>query len=257
VRITDRNAGFRGSAPALATLERELVSSADLVVYAAEELEPEVRALGARRGAHLPNGVDYEHFARGSRTRPREYDVIPSPIAVYVGAMDRWFDFATIDAAAAALPDVSFVLIGPDRMARSTLRGRPNVHILGPRPFDVLPAYLHAADVGLIPFDVVGHPDLVHAVHPLKLYEYLACGLPVVATRWDEIARLGSPALLCRDREEFIAGIRRTLEGGHDAEAGRAFARAADWRGRVEQLLSLVEPDRRSQTIGLPVEEGT
>ena len=65
--------------------------------------------------------------------------------------------------------------------------------------------------MGLIPFDVQAYPALVHAVHPLKLYEYLACDLPVVATRWDELERLASPAILCDSVMDFQIAIRKAL----------------------------------------------
>ena len=110
--------------------------------------------------------------------------------------------------------------------------------MIGVRSFDQIPCYLHNADVGLIPFDVEGHPELVHAIHPLKLYEYLACGLPVVATRWHELEALGSPALLFDGVTDFTTRVRQALSGQPDADIGRAFARRADWSARVDTLLA-------------------
>jgi hypothetical protein len=96
---------------------------------------------------------------------------------------------------------------------------------------------LRNADVGLIPFDVARHPDLVHGIHPLKLYEYLACELPVVATDWDELRALGSPARLCRMRDEHVAAIREAVAGGIDPGEGLTFVAHADWRERAAMLL--------------------
>jgi glycosyltransferase involved in cell wall biosynthesis len=109
--------------------------------------------------------------------------------------------------------------------------------LLGRRPYDQIPRYLHNADVGLIPFDVRGHASVVNTVHPLKLYEYLACGLPVVAPSWPELEAIGSPARLCRTPEEQIAAIRSAIAEPLDPSAGRHFAEAADWRGRAALLL--------------------
>ncbi len=75
------------------------------------------------------------------------------------------------------------------------------------------------------------------AVHPLKLYEYLACGLPVVATRWDELERLASPAILCDSADGFASAIRTVLADRPSLEAGFQFARRADWSNRVKALL--------------------
>ena len=71
----------------------------------------------------------------------------------------------------------------------------------------------------------------------MKLYEYLACGLPVVATSWQELAGLESPAVLCDGPAAFIAGIRRVLSEPFDAAAARRFAQGADWHPRVQALL--------------------
>jgi hypothetical protein len=83
-----------------------------LVVYSAETLKEYVEGLKPRRMAHLPNGVNFSHFARPDVPVPSEYASIRRPIAVYAGYMDAWFDYALLGRVVAALPDVSFVLIG-------------------------------------------------------------------------------------------------------------------------------------------------
>jgi len=136
---------------------------------------------------------------------------------------------------------MSFVLVGPNALARRRLDLRPNLHLLGPRPYEQIPAYLRNADIGLIPFDVRGHPDLVNSIHPLKLYEYLASGLPVVASRWDEIASLNSPATtLCGSATEFADALTTALSTTPDSLAVSSFVDVADWRARTRQLISAV-----------------
>lgn len=240
MRVADRMSGF-GVAPAFSALERAVASTVDLVAYTARGLRGDVAELGARRAVYLPNGVNFEHFARGDRSLPADLANIPRPIAIYVGAMDDWFDFATLNAMVVGLPDVSFVLIGPDREARRRLSAQSNLHLLGTRTYAELPSFLHNADIGLIPFDVRGHGELVNGIHPLKLYEYLACGLPVVATDWDEIRGLNSPAILCRTPEEHVAAVRAVLAARSDREKGVRFASAADWSHRVERLLTYLD----------------
>jgi glycosyltransferase involved in cell wall biosynthesis len=242
-RVGDMLSAFQGVTGTMRGMERELASSVDLVAYSAKTLEPHVIRLGARDTLHLPNGVDVRHFIDGDRSVPDDLDGIPRPIAIYVGAMDVWFDYAAVDALTAALPGVSFVMVGPDALARTRLTSRANLHLLGRRPYDELPRYLHNADVGIIPFDVAGHPALVSGVHPLKLYEYLASGLPVVATRWQEIALLDAPVTLCRTHEEFATSVAAAVRGGHDAADGLRFAQAADWSSRVHTLLGRLFDD--------------
>lgn len=236
-RIGDRFAGFRGLAAPVLELEAELVRGVDTVACTAQLIMEDVQRMGARQVLHLPNGVDFEHFHLGDRSRPTDLYGIPRPIALYVGEIAEWFDFALVNQLTETMRDVSFVFIGPDRMARARITSRDNVYIIGRRPFEALPSYLWNADAALIPFDVAGHRDLVDAVHPLKLYEYLACGLPVVATRWHELERLGSPATLCDRRDDFGASLREAIAHPPSPEEGFEFARRSDWSNRVSQLL--------------------
>ncbi|TKB86012.1 MAG: glycosyltransferase family 1 protein [Nitrospira sp.] len=155
--------------------------------------------------------------------------------------MDAWFDYALLNRVVAALPDVSFVLIGGTPHAHARFAPATNLHLLGPRPFSRLPEYLRAADVGLIPFDVRNHPTLVHSIHPLKLYEYLAAGLPVVATRWRELERLQSPATLCESAEQFVTAIEGCVTREPQRAFYRAYAEQADWKHRVSRLLQLAQ----------------
>jgi len=81
-------------------------------------------------------------------------------------------------------------------------------------------------------------PLLVNHINPIKLYEYLACGLPVVSMEWEELRRLGSPAILCRSRQDFINAIPAILEKPPAPEAAKRFAESAGWGQRASALLA-------------------
>ena len=243
-RIADNTSGFARTTDAGRATERVLVGTADLVIYTARNLEPYVKGLNPRRMAYVPNGVDYAHFAKTTVPAPREYESIRRPIAVYAGYMDAWFNYDLVNHLAAALPDMSFVLIGGNPIAHSRFARMPNLHLLGTRPFARLPEFLSGADVGMIPFDVQAHPTLVHSIHPLKLYEYLAAGLPVVATRWREIENLRSPAALCDSASEFVAALKEAVSRPAPRTLYIQYAEQHDWRHRVRALLKLLYPNR-------------
>lgn len=238
LRIADWMPGFHAFTAAMNTGLAVAAREVDAVAYTALTLKPAIDALKPRRSIHLPNGVDFERIARPTTGPPADLISIPRPIALYVGAMEAWFDFELVTSAARALPNVSFVLIGPDRLAREQLPKLPNLHLLGTRPWASLPDYLPAAGVGLIPFDRAGNPGLVDGIHPLKLYEYAAHGVPIVATRSRELELINSPAYLVDGAAEFVSAIQEALAVRPDRETLRTFARTADWSARLDVLLA-------------------
>jgi Glycosyl transferases group 1 len=92
--------------------------------------------------------------------------------------------------------------------------------------------------VGLIPFDVRNHRDLVRGVNPLKLYEYAAAGLPVVSVAWPELRNLNAPIELADEPEDFIQAIDRMLASPPPADALKAFAAQHDWGAALDRLLA-------------------
>ncbi|MBI5248136.1 MAG: glycosyltransferase [Desulfomonile tiedjei] len=249
-RMADNPVGFLKHTPAAQSALSNLVAHVDIVAYTAENLGPLVDALGAKQTLFLPNGVDYDHFAIPA-PRPAEYEGLGS-IVLYMGTIEEWFNFEWVRHAARALPGHTFVLVGSDSLARQRLGNLPNVRILGPRPFSALPAYVQHASVGIIPFDVSNCGALVHAVNPIKLYEYMAAGLPVVSTRWDLLEQLQSPAVLVDDAECFVNAIAAAPKP--PLPESRAFASGCIWEKRVDTLLRalrLEDPDGFCRTDSL------
>jgi glycosyltransferase involved in cell wall biosynthesis len=218
--------------PSLLRRFDRLVRSVDRVIVTARRLEEQVRRLRSDGVVYVPNGVDYQHFAAAARVPP-EYAAIPQPRAVYVGSLEPWLNVPLLANVARARPKVSFVVIGPARISMGELRRMPNVHLLGPRPYAILPGYLAHADVGIIPFHV---SEQVDAVNPIKLYEYLAAGLPVVVTAWDELRRMQPPATLVAGADEFVQAIDTALAQPGDPEPRRAFARGNSWEARFAMV---------------------
>lgn len=240
-RVADKNIGFAKFSDNTRNVESEIAQKVDTVIYTAHKLKKYVLDMKPRQILHVPNGVNFDHFVNGDKAMPDDMKNIPKPIAIYVGAIAEWFDYELIMKAAHALPKASFVLIGPDKMARERLKPLSNIYLLGRKEYQEVPAYLHNADIGLIPFNVKQFPDLVHSINPLKLYEYMACGLPTVSTEWEELKLLHSPSVLSKDDSEFISAISNIT---NSKQMGREsyidYARQHKWSYRIEELINFL-----------------
>ena len=167
-------------------LERQLVARADCAMATSEPVARRLREHGATHPVLSENGAEVSHFARRA-DRPPEYASTVKFRAVYSGAIDFRFDADLVIRLAKARPDIEFVIIGSG--TDSHLLAVPELHNLrwlGTRPYALLPAYLQHADVGLLPLS--DHPANAGR-SPMKLYEYAAAGLPVLATRTQDLAR--------------------------------------------------------------------
>lgn len=230
VRVADETGAFRAVSPALGELETEAIGEADVVFAVSRAVFD--RTSGSRGNiVRLPNGVDAARFGRPV-PEPPEFSAIPRPRVLYVGAVEYWFDIEAFDRCARENPEAAFVVVGPDPhgvFARPALPS--NVRFLGPRPYDEIAAYMRACDVGLVPFR---RDEMVDAIHPIKVYEYLAVGLRVVATRWTELEEMGAPVDLA-DATGLPSAVKTALAG---VEAGRAerlaYASANTWDARYD-----------------------
>jgi glycosyltransferase involved in cell wall biosynthesis len=238
----DLHTGFPGVPPEVARAEGELMRAADLVCASAARLAEEPRRLGARVLA-LPNAVDLEAFPPPPRRpRPAGPENPDRPTAAYVGALGPWFDAGAVRAAAEARPAWRFQLAGRVEDAEVAALGRlANVELAGEIPFREVAPFLAGADVALVPFRDL---PLTRAVDPVKLYEALALGLPVVARRLPETERWEEPNVyLYEGPEDFLRQVERAaLEDDPERAAGRRrLAEGEGWDERAAALLAELE----------------
>ncbi|MEA3502909.1 MAG: glycosyltransferase, partial [Actinomycetota bacterium] len=168
------------TAPALggdwytASIEDTLIHAADLTVATSRDLATNLRRAG-RDPVIIPNAVNDTIFGRDGAPRPTEFE--DGTVIGYHGSLyGDWFDWGALSHVAETYPAAMIVVIGDDKTSRSPMPA--NVRFLGLMPLTELPPYLQHFDVGLVPFKV---SDETHAVSPLKVYEYLASGVPVAA----------------------------------------------------------------------------
>jgi glycosyltransferase involved in cell wall biosynthesis len=220
----------------IAPLERELLSRVDIVIATAKALV-DLKRPSSGQAFHLPQGVNFAHFS-APRPVPAELAALPRPIIGFAGTLATPpIDIDLLLRVADANPTASIVLVGPVSWDESTIR-RPNVHILGHRPYPLLPAYVQAFDVGLIPYAL---SDYTRAVDPLKLLEYLAAGVPVVSTDLPEAHKYREQVAICPDSDSFIDAIARACRAGPGSAAPRrTFAKEHGWESRAEVLKRLL-----------------
>jgi glycosyltransferase involved in cell wall biosynthesis len=234
----DEYSAFSGvSRDAIARMERDLVRRADLVLTSSEQLAAERIGLNPNT-RFVSHGVDVAHFARAldpGTEAPAELRALPRPVIGFFGLLADWVDLDLVRAVATARPDWSFVLVGKEATGVGSVRGLPNVHLLGQKPYDLLPAYCRGFDVGIIPFR---KSDLTLRANPLKLREYLAAGLPVVSTPLPEVARYRTLVHLAEGTDGFTQAISAALrERSPESDRARATAMQAEsWEARVAEI---------------------
>jgi uncharacterized SAM-binding protein YcdF (DUF218 family) len=230
----------------IATSEKALFAEADLVFVTSDRLRE--RALKSSERVHLfPFAVSYAKFDRARETPdnvPDDIARLPKPVVGYVGGLHQWIDFPLLRQAALALPDVSFVFIGPEQTDTSDLAGLPNVHLFGQRPHDDVPRYMKGFDVGIVPYRL---SEYTANVYPTKLNEYLAMGLPVVTTNLAEIRRFnaehGPTIAVAEDAGGFVAAVRQALQPVTPEVRDRriAIARTNSWASRLAEMSTLID----------------
>ncbi|HXP99081.1 MAG TPA: glycosyltransferase [Solirubrobacteraceae bacterium] len=232
-------AGFRAS-------EARFAKRADLVFASAQALAERLSAI-SDHVIYAPNVADTELFATAMHAGPLDPGMaeLPTPRIVFTGAVvSTKLDMKLLVELARARPDWSFALVGPvgpgdPRADVSTLAAEPNIHLLGLRTYEQLPNVLRAADAGMIPY---ARNELTNSIFPMKVYEYLAAGLPVVATPLPSLANVEEVTSAAD-----AAGIARLLEDAlkqnsqqRRLERSRAAA-AHSWDMRLGEIAAAIE----------------
>jgi glycosyltransferase involved in cell wall biosynthesis len=239
--------------------QRIMLERADVVFAVSEALHR--RCLELNPNSHLvPNGVNYPLFekAMSSDRLPTDVASIPRPIIGYVGVIQPRIDFRFLGQMADARPDWSFMLVGPTEYLDggegfSNLVQRQNVYYLGPKPVEQIPFYVKACDVGILPYKQDG---FFLYIDSLKLYEYLACGRPVVSSDMPCSRRFVPLVRIARDLSEFIDGIEMSLaEDGTTSAERIALARQHSWDRRVEAMGEIVGATLAGERHTEPVQE--
>jgi UDP-galactopyranose mutase len=221
---------FAEAPPELGEREQMLLARADVVFTGGASLYESKRE--RHPNVHLlPSSVDAAHFrqARDFQSDPQDQSGLRRPRLGFYGVLDERMDFRLLSSVARSRPEWEIVVVGPavPKFDSEDLAREPNIHYLGGKQYDELPAYLAGWDVALIPFAL---NEATEFISPTKTPEYLAAGKPVVSTPIRDVVRpWGEDGLvhIASSSEEFVAAIEQALEEDHEARMRRVDLRLA------------------------------
>ena len=241
----DHHEGFGNVSEDLIKLEKEMMCRFDQIIVSSAWLEKQVQQYN-NNVVVIRNASEYEHFNHP----PIEIYSDPKgrKIIGYYGAIAEWFDLELVQRLALAEPDALILLIGNDTInASRILKEMPNIIFTGEVSYDRLPFYLYAFDVCLLPFKI---SPLTLATNPVKIYEYLASGKPVVSVDLPEIAQFENLVQRAKTSDKFVSLVSACLKSSspetNQIESRKQFASKQTWSHRVTDLA------RAIQQISLP-----
>lgn len=243
----DKYDQYEGAGVETTRAEEWLARRARLCIAASTRLGEYLDSLGAQEVAVVHHGVDTDLF-RPDLPEPAALQAIPRPRLGIVARLNEVLDTSTLRYLAEQRPDWSIVLVGglyfsdDDKLrAFHELAAMDNVHHVGLQPRTEVPNWLAGFDAGLICYDLETWGPYNQ---PIKMYEYLACGLPVVSTGITAAQEMGEDLVKCADGpEEWLEAVEQALgeDAPEDLERRLGYARASRWERRVEELAGHLE----------------
>ncbi|MBI3408466.1 MAG: glycosyltransferase [Planctomycetes bacterium] len=227
---------------ALQEADREMTESADLILAASQALVRSHDRNG--RCQYFPHAVDFEHFSAAQRQAelPADLEILPRPRIGFFGLIYEKIDFELLAGVARRFPHGSLVMIGPKAYCPAAFADIPNVHLLGPRPYEDLPRNIAGLDVLLLPYV---NDDMIRQSGPLKLRECLASGKPTVSIDIPNVRTLAPHVRIGGTHEQFIHEVEQALAkplGSQDIRAMQKAVEPDSWDRRAKQLRAAIEP---------------
>jgi glycosyltransferase involved in cell wall biosynthesis len=228
--------------------EVKLLQRADVVFATAPALAEHCKQYNLNT-YFLPNVVDSEHFGRAflQGQIPADLACISEPRLCYHGVLsDFKIDFQLLIDTARKTPEWSWIFIGEEREGQKSdlvaeLAKLPNVHFLGYRPYAVLPDYLRGVQVGLLPSLI---NDYTYGMFPMKFFEYIAAGIPVVSSRINALSKESGAVLIVDSVNDFEIAIRQHLKKGRlERSEVNSIVGENTWRERTVKMLSHITLD--------------
>ncbi|WP_205501746.1 glycosyltransferase family 1 protein [Rufibacter psychrotolerans] len=239
--VMDELSAFKFAPPRLLELEQELINKADILFTGGQSLY-EAKKHRHKEVYAFPSSIDKAHFAKARQPQedPADQAHIPHPRMGFFGVVDERFDIELLREVAAAHPEWQFVIIGPVvKIDPAVLPSSANIHYLGGKSYQELPAYLAGWDVAMLLF---AHNDSTKYISPTKTPEYLAAGKPVVSTSIRDVVRPYGELNLVHIADgapEFEAAIEKALRQKDDK----------GWMRKTDDYLAGISWDKTWQNM--------
>jgi glycosyltransferase involved in cell wall biosynthesis len=221
--------------------ERDIASRADAIICTADAIRDSLIPYNQKTFT-VTHGVNVKHFrsALGREDIPADIKNIKRPIIGFFGGLNDWVNVDLLRRVAGRFTDASIVLIGRVWADLSELARMPNVHILGYKQFDSLPAYVKHFDVCMIPYII---NERLLAVDPIKLREYLSLGKPVVSVNLPEVRKLEKLVYVAESDAEFVSHVEKALDENDPTLTAKRVqaARESDWSIKIDEISGIVD----------------
>ncbi len=224
--------------------DRWLCQNADAVIVCSEKLfESKKSLVPPDRLFVVPNGVDIEHYRDCSQPNVDQQKSIANPVFGYTGSIhDQRLDVALVEGIAKRMTTGKLRFVGPDMLepaSRDRLLRTGKVEFCGPIPYEQLPQAMRAMDVMIVPHLVT---PFTESLNPLKLWEYLASGKPIISTPVAGFRDYSKLIHLASSVEEFYQSMLQALAEPPDLRSRRQAAVAGhSWGARLEQIDRILE----------------
>jgi len=232
-------------------MEKNLSELADIVFVVSHNLYKRSEKINPNTYL-LPNGADFNHFYKVNSSERKiapDMEKIKPPIIGYTGALKPSFDFDLISYMAEKNPNWSIVLIGPPRKDDmileeiKSMKKYRNILLFGEKPYELLPNYIKKFDVCILPYKKIEYTDYFD---PLKLYEYMAAGKPIVSSDYPAARRFESVICISNNYDGFVQEIRKILRQKNHKNRYKQIEMAKNnsWDVRIDEMGSIIEKHR-------------
>ncbi len=238
----DHHEGFGNVPPEVISAERALMRESDTLIVTSDWLY-NIAEHKNRNVSVVRNACEFSHFSPFPAVRFQ--DSKARKIIGYFGAIANWFDCALIAKLSVELPDCLILLIGNDTCgAQEQFSSFKNIKMVGEVSYEKLPYYLHAFDVCILPFQI---SDLTLATNPVKVYEYLCSGKPIVSVDLPELHGMSELVHLAKDHQQFADKCKEALQETIDAPVRKErveFASKQTWAHRAQEFELALEKSK-------------